>query len=351
MANRIWPVDAVAGAPQYSGRALRQSLMAPLVAGATSARPLGGRSGVRPGTSPATVTVSGSTWTVRPHAGVLDVLAATEAGPYGYAVDADVSGNITAANATNARRDLVYVQLEDPAESTGGTTPSVTPRYLAGTAAQSPATPTLPPRSMPLAEINVPAVGGGSPTVTWVAPISAAAGAVYRVRNAAERVALGTGTAVDPIIVRQGDTGAYWEEAGAGWVPLAPTSPRVAPITNTACGPTDTKNAEVTSFTIPPGPSHLVQLTFTGFIYNASSSGQILVKFRLNGADTPGGPMNFTYGGTLGDRFVIQGLTKTVSVPPGTHSLSVWTGAGSASVSYDTQYIGQLAVADLGPVA
>lgn len=178
MVNRSWPLDAVSGAPVYSGRALRQSLMAPVLGGATAGRPLGGRSGVRPGTSVATVSATSTAWSCGAHAGVLDVQSAGESGPYGYAVDATVSGSVTAANASNPRVDIVYVQLSDPAEGDGTTTPGVTVGYLAGTAAATPVAPTKPARSLVLAQINVPKSGGGNPTVTWVASYSAASGGV-----------------------------------------------------------------------------------------------------------------------------------------------------------------------------
>src|SRR5690606_13487402 len=74
----VWPLDAVEGAPEYDGRALRQTGVVDL-AYATSARPLGARSGVRPGTPDSTLSTTSTTWTVKPHAGVLDVLTAAEA--------------------------------------------------------------------------------------------------------------------------------------------------------------------------------------------------------------------------------------------------------------------------------
>jgi hypothetical protein len=176
MVNRSWPLDAVSGAPVYSGRALRQTQVAPLVAGASVSRPLGGRSGVRPGTSLSFVTATSTTWTVGAHAGILDVQAAAEAGPYGYSVDASVSGSVSAANASNPRVDIVFVQLADPAESDGTSTPGVTVGYLAGSAAASPVAPAAPARSMVLSQIVVPKSGSGSPSVTFVAPFAVAAG-------------------------------------------------------------------------------------------------------------------------------------------------------------------------------
>lgn len=207
MGITVWPVDAVGGAPEYSGRDLRQAL-SPALAGATATRPLGALSGVRPGTPADTVEVSGSTWTCHPHAGVIDGQSAAEAGPYWYAVDADVTGPVDAANATNPRQDLIYARISDPAESDGSTDPEVEILYLAGTAASSPTPPATPARSIPLAVLNVPKAGGGATTVTWVAPYMAAPGGLVYVRNATERAALAAAwvpTAENPLVVWRGD--------------------------------------------------------------------------------------------------------------------------------------------------
>jgi len=289
MANHVWPVDAVSGAPEYSGRMLRQSQMAPLLAGATTARPLGARSGVRPGTPVSTVTASASTWTVKQHAGVLDVLTAAEAGPYGYAVNSDVSGSITAANATNPRRDLVYIQLEDPAESTGGTSPSVTPKYLAGTAAASPAAPALPARSMVLAEINVPAAGGGSPTVSWKAPYSAAAGGVIPVRSEAERSLITSGTPENPVLVDRLDLGILERSVASGsWQSLTGSY---------------TGTINVPAFSLPSGAGAVSLLPGTTIAH--PFSGAVLVEASLAGDAVVGAntSVKFTLAVNTANRF------------------------------------------------
>jgi hypothetical protein len=180
MTARVWPVDAVGVAPLYSGRALRQ-LLGSLITGGTAARPLGGRSGVTPGTPSNTVTATTTTWSVKTHSGCMDVEASVIAGPYLYAFDTAVSGSMNAADATNPRIDLVSVQMSDPAESDGTSTPSVAIIYTAGTAAASPAVPIAPARSLVLARLTVPAAGGGSPSVLWVAPVMAAAGGIVPV--------------------------------------------------------------------------------------------------------------------------------------------------------------------------
>lgn len=174
-AGRLGWADAVAGAPSYVGRALRQ-LMSPLVGGATAARPLGAISGVRPGTLGSIVTATSTVWTVTPFAGVIDLEAAAIAGPYPFAFDTNQTGSVTAAGA-GARIDILYVRVSDPAEGDGTAAPLIEVLYLAG-AAGSGAAPATPARSFVIAQINVPTSGGGSPTVTWVAPYAVSAGGV-----------------------------------------------------------------------------------------------------------------------------------------------------------------------------
>lgn len=212
MAITVWPVNAVTGAPAYSGRMLRQAQSVAL-GGATSTRPLGARSGVRPGTSANIVTATSTTWTLKPHAGVLDMEPAVEAGPYCYAIDADVTGAVNAAHATLARVDLISVRLDDPAEGDGSSVPAVAVVYTAGTAGSG--VPATPARCMTLAQINVPAAGGGSPTVTPVWPRLAAPGGIVPVRNVAERSAAATAlgaSIADPVRVWRGDAAALRQE-------------------------------------------------------------------------------------------------------------------------------------------
>jgi hypothetical protein len=196
---------------------LRQALGV-LLGGASAARPLGGRSGVRPGTS-GLGSATSTTWTVNPHAGALDLEASSAAGPYLYSVD-DTSntGTVTAADATNPRIDLVYVTLNDPAEGDGSSTPGAVFGYVAGVAAGSPSAPATPARSMALFTISVPKSGTGSPTTTDVAPFTSAAGALTIVRTQAERDAM---TAHDGKGVYRLDTERpeFYNGADSAWYP------------------------------------------------------------------------------------------------------------------------------------
>ena len=166
----VLPLDASSGSPSYSAQATRQAFSA-LMGVSPSTRSLGATSGVRPGTPTNTVNITNNnTWNVGAHSGVLDVETSPFAAPYLYATTGGDSGTITAANATYARVDIVYVQVSDNVQDSSGSETG-TVGYLAGTPAASPVAPAAPARSMVLAQINVPAVGGGNPTVSWVAPI------------------------------------------------------------------------------------------------------------------------------------------------------------------------------------
>lgn len=240
MVDSLWPANAVAGAPSYNGRMLRQTGSVGL-AGATTARPLGARSGVRPGTPASTASATSTTWTLQPFAGVADVMTASESGPYSFAFDASATGAVTAAHATLPRKDILYVSITDPAESVGAT-PTVVRKYLAGTANASPVAPAIPgtERGFVVAELSVPASGGGSPTVTWVAPYSAGAGGVipFNTRAQLDAVVLPAGTYgdvfADPVGVNNGtyrSTGAKWVKVNGG-VSLRTTSAQTTAATS-----------------------------------------------------------------------------------------------------------------------
>lgn len=153
-------------------------------------RPLGGRSGYRPGTTSDTLTATSTTWTLKPCALHIDPGATTTQGMYGWASDANITGSVTAADATNPRIDIVYLQISDSTSGDGSGAVSYAPQYLAGTPAVTPAAPALPARSFLLGTISVPKAGGGSPTATVNAQYCVAAGGVLPVSSSAERSAL-----------------------------------------------------------------------------------------------------------------------------------------------------------------
>jgi hypothetical protein len=166
----LWPVSGT-----FTGRQLRQAIGA--FWGGLAARPLGARSGVVVGTPTSTVTASASTWTVKPHSGVLDVEALAIAGPYNYSVDANVTGTMNAADNTYDRVDLISVTMSDTSEGDASTA-GPTFVYTVGTPASTALPPTTPARNVALATIRVPKLGTGSPSVTWIAPWAVAAGGI-----------------------------------------------------------------------------------------------------------------------------------------------------------------------------
>lgn len=230
MAMSAFALDAVSGAPEYTGKMLRGALSA-LLGPPPSGRPLGAISAVRPGTPTTTVSVAGSTVTVAPHSGVLDVQADATTGPYLYAVTAAETVTLNAAHATYARWDRISVQLSDPAAGDGTSTPGVAIVYTPGTPAASPALPAAPARSLTLARVVVPQSGGGAASVVWLAP-EMHQGARWYASEAARDVALpappagivaviGTGSAMTVTVW----DGTAWRTVygNAGWQPYTPT--------------------------------------------------------------------------------------------------------------------------------
>ena len=150
-------------------------------------RALGGRSGFRVGTDITTLVSTPTQWTLKPCAAQLDPGASTHQGMYGWSSDADVTGALTAPDATYARKDIVYIRVDDSSAGDGSGATQAPVVYLAGTPAASPVAPTLPARSFLIGTINVPQVGGGSPTVTLNPARFVAAGGVLPVATAADR--------------------------------------------------------------------------------------------------------------------------------------------------------------------
>ncbi|MFB6873770.1 hypothetical protein [Streptomyces sp. NPDC056323] len=139
---------------------------------------LGARSGIRPGDPGLTVTLAGSTINVS--AGAAAVYRSGQ-GVYRAAMPSGVSpGALTAAHATLARIDLVYLRIWDTDIDASGLRQADVV-YLAGTPASTPVAP-APAGTViyiPLATISVPASGGGSPSVSSaVRPVTVAPGGI-----------------------------------------------------------------------------------------------------------------------------------------------------------------------------
>jgi hypothetical protein len=163
MASLAWFFDGT-----YSRKQLRQ-LVGALVGGKTAARPLGGYSGL---TSPVTLSVTTTTWTVGAFTGVLDLESDATMGPSLVEHDGG-TGSVTAASASFDRYDLLSLTTVDAT----ATLPTLV--YTAGTVATT--LPATPANSIPFAQITVPKSGTGSPTVALIAPQAAAAGGIVPV--------------------------------------------------------------------------------------------------------------------------------------------------------------------------
>jgi len=232
MGANVWPANAVTGSPSYQGRALRQTSVAPGLAGASTARPAGAFSGVRPGTSNAIVTATTTTWTVTPFGGVIDAEASNVAGPYGYFFDTNQSGSLTAA-AGSTRLDRLDVVVSDPAEDGSGAV-SIAIVKTDGVAGSG-VTAAAPARSHPLAVISVPSAG--SPTVIWAATYCVAAGGVLPVLTFAllpasagqvgqKAEVFADSTAANNMIYRW--NGSVWKPWDSDWITYTPTLTGVA---------------------------------------------------------------------------------------------------------------------------
>lgn len=181
MTNTALPINASGGTPAYSAQQFRQAMSALMVPGTT--RILGTTSGYCPGRQPSTLTVTTTTWTIGPFAAIIDPAFTTTQAPYLIATDANnTAANVSAANATNPRIDILYAQVNDTDIDSSGSR-NVTVAYLAGTAAASPTPPATPARSFVLATINVPQSGGGSPTITVNSTFAVASGGVLPVSS------------------------------------------------------------------------------------------------------------------------------------------------------------------------
>jgi hypothetical protein len=149
---------------------------------------LGSRPGIRPGDPGLAVTLAGTT--VNVSAGTATLYRSSQ-GLYRAQLAATSPGTLTAANATFARIDLVYLRVWDTAIDSSGLRKADTV-YLAGTASASPAVPTPGATEIyiPLATINVPNTGGGgtgSATVSsTIRQLTVAPGGILPVSSAAD---------------------------------------------------------------------------------------------------------------------------------------------------------------------
>jgi hypothetical protein len=172
-------MDTTAGAPAYSAQNERQAMAALFGGGGGVA--LAARSGFRVGTPSNILTATSTTWTLVPCAAVISPGAATAQGSYRWSADANVTGTVTAADATYARKDIVYIQVNDSSSGDGSGALTADVLYAAGTPSATPVAPDLTGarvRSFLVGTITVPQTGGGSPTVVLNPAVFVAAGGI-----------------------------------------------------------------------------------------------------------------------------------------------------------------------------
>ncbi len=203
--------------PKYTAQQFRQGQAA--THGGGSGRQLGGRSGFRLGTPSTVLSATSTTWTLNACAAMIDPGASTHQGMYGWASDANVTGAVTAADATNPRKDIVYIQVNDSSAGDGSGALTADVLYLAGTPAVDPAAPALPARSFLVGTISVPTSGGGAPSVVMNPARYVAAGGILPVADDAERLAL---TGYEGLRVDQADVDRTYRHNGARWAQSGP---------------------------------------------------------------------------------------------------------------------------------
>lgn len=238
MPGTAYPADNPGStyAVQFTATQGRTSLAAAM-GGATAARPLGGLSGVRPGTPSNIATATSTTWTVTPFGGYIDLATSATNGGYFFSFQANQTGTVTAAVAS-ARVDLLYTQSNDVNTSDGSAmAPQTLIGYQAGVGGAG--VPVLSAaRAFVIAQINVPASGGGSPTVTWVAPYCVAAGGILPVPTTVYPASPYVGQYVDDAVL------GLRRYNGTGWG--NPASNVVAPSAFSGTGVVQNANGSLT---------------------------------------------------------------------------------------------------------
>lgn len=192
--------------------------------GAPSGRPLGGRSGFREGTASNILSATSTTWTLQPCSAMLDPGFSTHQGMYGWSTDVALTGAVTASDANNPRKDLLYIRVNDSSAGDGSGAINANVVYQVGVAGPNPQPPALPARCFEVGVISVPQTGGGSPTVALNTARFVAAGGILPVSSVGERDAL---VKHDGMTVRRMDVASFPTETwdGTAWRPAMGNRP------------------------------------------------------------------------------------------------------------------------------
>jgi hypothetical protein len=206
----LW-INADTGVPVYTAAELRQLMGMGIM---YDGRNMGGRKGVRPGGNQLLVSYSAPTITVQPGLCCLDPALTTPQGSYWVAIPAAETHTLTAADVTNPRKDIVICRVYDHDEDVSGLRLGRT-EYLTGTAAPSPAEPSVPGSAIKLALLDVPA-SPGAVVVTDTRPFTASPGGILPVRVAGDITAGTEGRYRDRL-----DTNVLERDSGSAWETIA----------------------------------------------------------------------------------------------------------------------------------
>lgn len=201
----------------YAPEGLRQAMGGLLYKARTNST--SGRFGSRPGvfgnTASSEVTISAFTVTVGNLNVVLNYISPTQNGPYICAIS---STNLTVtAAAAQPRIDIVAARIRDTAVDGSGF--ALADCYMIdGTPAALPSAPAVPDGSFRLAQVSVPALGGGNPTLTYDADYTVAAGGILPVRNSSSYP---TEVRKEGMYLDDASTDTLYRYNGSAWVPVA----------------------------------------------------------------------------------------------------------------------------------
>ena len=341
-------MTASSGAPSYTAAELRRAFAALLSPkGTAGSNRFAAIDGVRPGGG-TIVSVSGSTVTVRAHAGVVSPDLSTTQGAYVFQLPADETHTLTAAHATLSRIDLISLQVsDDEADSSGART--VASVYTVGTAGSG-APPSAPARSFELARVNVPASGGGSPSVTERQLFTVASGGILPVRDASDRPAHYEGRAIWQMDTNQLllSDGTAWISPGAGGAVVAPAK-RTTNLNFTSEADVVTLSAA----TLVAGRRYRLSLAYKGFTVLSSADNIVI---RLKEGSTTYMEWNATTDAASaqdgGSNFVTLDCAADISA--GSHTFKATmtraVGAATATLEAAATYPTTLLLEDIGPV-
>lgn len=327
--------------------------------GGGSGRQLGGRSGFRVGTPSNVLTATSTTWTLGPCAAEIDPGASLHQGMYGWASDANVTGSVTAADATYDRKDIVYIQVSDPTAGDGTGALGYAPQYLAGTPSATPAAPTLPARSFLVGTITVPKAGGGSPTVQLNPARYVAAGAPLPVESQAAQDALTQYPASE--VIRTDDGFKRYISDGTKWMPHADALGLMVHQQITASGGAITALTvinNIASFAFKGGRKYRIVWDFT---YQGSTAGNYVTALIGTAATTDaaglttgisqinGRPHKIHDAGvdSPGRVFAIYKPSSDVTLQV-KFAAAVTTGAGTATITASATQPADYTIEDLG---